>query len=203
MRKLSVCTLALFLGFASIGHAATVTKVKVKGNSASGGASTVEDACFNASISVQAFDSVTRDGTTTTATKELSVFFFGFDSCQNLSYSGASVVPLTINIANQSTVTLPFDLQVDVTPTDSDTPTAQKRLKGSATITATGDFEKSRQVNITQDDGTRQVVRTKGTTRDASLAVTAKLGGNPLNFVTNEFAEIGTTKNGTIETTQY
>lgn len=202
MRKLSICTLALCLGFASIGYAATVTKSKVKGNSASGGASTVEDPCFNASISVQAFDQVSKDNTSTTVTKEISVFFFGNDSCKSLNYNGFSVVPLTFNIANQSTVTLPFDFTVDVTPFDSDQ-AVHKRFVGSATITATGDFEKSRQVNTTQDDNMRQVVRTKGTTRDATLTVTAKLGGTQLNFTPNEFAEIGTTKSGTIETTQY
>jgi hypothetical protein len=46
MRKLTLCTFALCLGFASITHAApTVTKLKFKGNTASGG----RDLCENLS----------------------------------------------------------------------------------------------------------------------------------------------------------
>jgi hypothetical protein len=204
MRQLSVCTLALCLGFASITHASSVTKLTVKGNTVGGGLSTVEDTCFNGFFNVQASDSVTKDGTSTTATKELMFYFFGSDSCQSLSYSSFVSIPLTVAIANKSTVTFPFNFLVDVTPFDGDVPTAQKRLVGSVTITATGDFQKSRQTDITQNETTRQVVRTKGTTRDASIKVTAKLDNAALNFVTDGgSADIGTTKNGTIEIIRY
>lgn len=204
MWKLSVCTLALCLSVASITQASSVTKLTFKGNTAGGGLSTADDPCFSGFFSIQASDSVTKDGTTTTQTKELYVSFFGSDSCRAVFYSGSVVVPLTVNLANQSTVTLPFDLMVDVTPFDAETPSAQRRLKGSATIVATGDFQKSRQVDITQNEVSRQVVRSKGNSRDANITVTAKLAGNPLAFNADSgSAELGTTKNGTIETTHY
>lgn len=204
MRKLSVCTLALCLGFASITHASSVTKFQVKGNTAGGGLSTVEDSCFNGFFNVQASDSVTKDGTTTAETKELMFFFFGSDNCQFLSYSSFVSIPLTVSIANKSTLTFPFDFLVDVTPFDAEMPTAQKRLVGSVTITATGDFQKSRQTDITQNETTRQVVRTKGTTRDASIKVTATLDNAALNFASDGgSADIGTTKNGTVEIIRY
>jgi hypothetical protein len=204
MRKLSLCTLTLCLGFASITHASSVTKLKIKGNSAGGGTSTPEDPCFNGFFSVQASEQVTKDGTTNAETKELMLFFFGSDNCQSLSYSSFVTLPLTIPIANRSTVTIPFDFLVDVTPFDSEVST-QTRLVGSATITATGDFVKTRQTNITQNETTRQVVRSKGNSREASITVAARLDGAQLNFVPGEAgsAEIGTTKNGTIEVTRY
>lgn len=203
MRKLSLCTLALCLGFAATSHAATVTKLKIKGATASGGTSTVEDPCFNAYLSVGAFEQVTKDGTTNTKTNELSLYFFGTDNCQSLSYYSSVTVPLTFPIANQSTVTLPFDVQVEITPFDSDVYTSRKRLVGTATITATGDFVKTRESNIVQNEVSRQVTRSKGNSREANITVSAKLGGTQLNFVPGESAEIGTTKNGTIETTHY
>ena len=204
MRKLWVCTLALCLGFASITHASSVTKLTFKGNTASGGIGTVDDSCFNAWFSIQASDQVTKDGTTTTNTKELMLSFFASDSCQSVYYNSFVTVPLTVAIANQSAVTLPFDFLVDVIPFDSEVATAQKRVVGSVTITANADFQKSRQVDITQNETTRQVVRSKGTTRDASITATAQLDGVQLNFApATGSAEIGTTKNGTIEVTRY
>lgn len=201
MRKLSLCTLALCLGFASITHASSVTKIKIKGNTAGGGTSTPEGPCFNGFFSVQASEQVTRDSTGNSETKELLFFFFGSDSCQSLSYSSFVTVPLTFSIANQSTVSIPFDFQVDVTPFDSEIST-QKRLVGTATITATGDFVKTRQSNIIQNETTRQIVRSKGNSREASITVSASLDGAQLNFEAGS-AEIGTTKNGTIEVTRY
>ncbi len=205
MRKLSFGTLALCLGFASISHASTVTKLKIKGNTAGGGVSTVEDPCFNGFLSIQASEQVTKDGSSNDETKELILNFFGNDSCQSLSYSSFVTVPLTIPIANRSTVTLPFDIQVDITPYDSEVSTQQKRLVGTATISATGDFVKTRQTNIVQNEATRQVVRSKGNSRQASITVSAQFGGAPLAFVPGEAgsAEIGTTKNGTIEVTRF
>jgi hypothetical protein len=204
MRKLSFCTLALCLGFASTTHASSFTRLVIKGNTASGGISTADDPCLSGSLSVEASDSVVKDGTTTTQTKELYVAFFGSDSCKSVFYYGFAVVPLTVNVANQATVTLPFDFMIDETPFDAEVPSAQRRVKGSATITATGDFQKSRQVDITQNEMSRQVVRTKGSTRDATIVVNAKLAGNQLSFNADSgYAELGTTKNGTIEITRY
>lgn len=204
MRKLSICTLAICLGFASSTHASSVTKVTFKGNTASGSIGLADDPCFSGTIGFEASDSVLRDGTNTTQTKELYAYFYGSDSCRAVFYYGFATVPLTINIANQSTVTLPFDFMVDVTPFDGDMPTAQRRVKGTATLTATGDFQKSRQVDITQNEVSRQVVRSKGNTRDANITVNAKFAGNQLSFNADSgYAELGTTRNGTRETTVY
>lgn len=204
MRKLSICTLALCLGFASITHASSVTKVKVKGNSAGGGTSTVEDPCFYFSFSFNAFDQVTKDGTNTPATKELSFSVFGFDNCTEEYYTANVTVPLTIPIANQSSLSLPFDFLVDVYPSDSEELLEQRRLVGNVTITATGDFQKSRQTNITQTATTRQVVRTKSNARQADVTATATFDGVPVNFDPDAGGgEIGTTSNGTIEITRY
>lgn len=202
MRKLSVCTLALCLGFASITHADTVTKIKFKGNTAGGFASTGDDPCFYASVSASAADQVTRDSTGATETKEIFVDFFGFDNCKSLSYSGFAVLPLTSSIANQSQVAIPFDLMVDVYELDSDVPFEQQHVVGTATINATGNSSKSRQADITQDETMRTVTRSKGTTREASMDVTARLDDVQIAFVQG-FGEIGSTKSGTLEVTRF
>ena len=204
MRKLWVCTLALCLGFASIGHASSVTKFQFKGNTVGGGISTVEDACTYLYFNVYASDSVIKEGAATTTTKELTFYIFGFDNCQSVNYSSFVALPLTVSLPNQSSVTFPFDFLVDVTPFDSYDVTAQKRMVGSVTLTATGDSQKSRQDDITQSETTRQVVRSRGTTRDATITATAKLDGVQLNFSAETGSgEMGTTRTGTMEITRY
>jgi hypothetical protein len=202
MQKLSLCTVALCLGFASITHAdPVVTKYKMKGNSASGGLFTPDDPCFTGLLSVAASEEMTKDATGTTSSKTLLISFTGFDNCQSLSLQSFVSVPLTVAIANQSTVTLPFDVVVDYENIDTGA-TFQKRLVGSATITATDDFEKSKRTQITENEGTRQVVRTKGTTRESTITATATLDGATLTFVPST-GEIGNVKNGSVEITRY
>lgn len=204
MRKLWVCTLTLCLGFASTSHASSVSKFQFSGNTAGGGIGTVDAECFNAYFFVQASDSVIKEGSSTTVTKELLFNFFAVDNCLALSYSSFAVVPLTTSLLNKSTVTFPFDILVDVTPFDSYDVTGQKRLVGTVTITATGELQKSRQDDITQSEASRQVVRSKGTTRDASITATAKFDGVQVNFAADSgSAEMGTTKTGSMEITRY
>lgn len=204
MRKLWVCTLAFCLGFASISHASSVTKFSFKGNTVGGGISSVDDACTYLYFNVYAADQVIKEGAASTETKELTFYVFGFDNCQSVSYSSFVALPLTVSLANTSSVTFPFDFLVDVTPFDSYDVTAQKRLVGTVTLTATGDFQKSRQDDITQSETTRQVVRSKGTTRDATIKATAQFDGVQLNFSAETgSAEMGTTRSGTMEITRY
>jgi hypothetical protein len=202
MRKLSFCTFALCLGFASITHAdPTVTKIKFKGNSVLGTALSGDDGCFSASFGVRASDEVNKDGTGTTTTKTLDIGYGGRDLCNFLSFGGNSVTTLTIPIANQTTVTFPFDILIDYANTETNE-RFQKHLTGSVTISATGDFEKSRRTEISQNQTMRTVTRSKGNTREATLSITAKLDGVPQSLPITE-AAIGAVKNGTIEITRY
>jgi hypothetical protein len=201
MWKLWVSTLALCVGVASITHASSVTRYKVKGNTAGGGIATVEDPCFNASLSVSGFEGVTRDGSTTAETKELNVNFFGSDNCQSLGYSAFAFLPLTVPVTG-STVTFTFDVMVDVYSLETYETVGQKRLVGSATVSTNGNGNpvKSRWTTVTQTETTRQTVRLKGMTRDASFAATATLDDVPLNFdPATESANVGTNAFGTIE----
>ncbi len=202
MRKLSIGTFALVLGLASVTHAApTVTKVKFKGNTVSGSAASGDDGCFSAFFGITASDEVNKDDTGTTTTKTLSIGYGGRDLCNFLSFGGNSFTTLTIPIANQSSVTFPFDIVVNFANTETDE-RFEKHLVGTVTITASGDFEKSRRTEISQSQLMRTVTRSKGNTREATLTLDAKLDGVPQSLPITE-AEIGTVKNGTIETTRY
>ena len=77
----------------------------------------------------------------------------------------------------------------------------QKRVTGSVTITATGDFEKSRRTEINQNQEQRTVTRSRGTTKEATLTLDLKVDGVPQSMPIQN-GEIGTTKNGNIEITQ-
>jgi hypothetical protein len=202
MRKLSFCTFALCLGVASITHAApTVTKVRFTGNTVSGSAASGDNGCFSASLGVTASDEVSKDGTGTTTSKKLNIGYGGFDRCEFLSFGGNITTTLTVPIANQTSVTFPFDILVNYANTETNE-RFEKHLIGTVTITASGDFEKSRRTEISQNQTMRTVTRSKGNTREATLSVSAKLDGVPQSLPITE-GEIGTVRNGTIEITRY
>lgn len=202
MRKLSFCTFALCLGFASVTHAdPTVTKYKFKGNTAGGSAWTGDDGCFSASMGVHASDDITKDGSGSTTSQLVEIGYGGRDLCNHLSFGGAKTIPLTIPIANVSTVTFSFDIVIDYANTETDE-RFQRHLTGTATITATGEFEKSRTSQIVQSQEVRTVTRSKGTTREASFVVDVKLDGVPQTFAITS-GEIGTTKSGSMEITRF
>lgn len=202
MRKLSFCTFALCLGLTSMTQAEpTVSKVKFKGNTVSGSAASGDDGCFSASFGLTASDEVNKDGTGTTTTKTLSIGYGGRDLCNSLSFGGNQTTTLTVPIANQSSVTFPFDVLVSFANTETNE-RFEKHLTGTVTITATGDFEKSRRTEISQNQMMRTVTRSKGNTREATLSISAALDGVPVSLPITE-AELGTVKNGTIEITRY
>lgn len=202
MRKLSLCTLALCLGFASITHAEpTVTKFKFKGNTVGANGASGDDGCFSAFFGLTASDDMTKDETGATSTRTLDVGYGGRDLCEKLSFGGRQITQLTIPIAGVTTVTIPFDFVVDYVNTDT-SERFQKRLTGSVTITATGDFEKSRRTEISDTQQQRTVTRSKGNTREASVVLNAQLDGVTQSFPITS-GEIGTAKRGTIEITRY
>ena len=201
MRKFSLCTIMLSLGLvASSSSAATsVTRYKMKGNSASGLA-TQSDDCINAGLFVSASDETTKDGTGTTSSRSAFVSYGGSDACNSLSFGGTLQLPLTVSLATPS-VTLSFDIPVDYVNTDTDEQST-RHLVGSVTFVATGDFEKSRDTNITQTENMRVVSRSKGNTRDADMTVNAKLDGVVVTFQPST-GSLGTTKQGNVEITRY
>lgn len=202
MRMLSLCTLALCLGFASLTHAQpTVTKYKFKGNTVSASGASGDDGCYSAFFGLTASDDLTKDETGATSTKTLDIGFGGRDLCEKLSFGGRQVTTLTIPIANVATVTFPFDFLVDYVNTDTGE-RFQKRITGSVTVTATGDFERSRRTEISDTQQQRTVTRSRGTTREASVVLDLKVDGVPqATPITN--GELGTARRGTIEITRY
>lgn len=202
MHKLSLCTFALCLGFASITHAqATVTKTKFKGSTVIASALSGDDPCITAGFGLSASDQVSKDANGTTTTKELDIGYSGSDACNMLSFGGDATLPLTVPIAGVTTITFPFDITISYLNSDTGE-RFTKRLTGSITITANGDFEKSRRTDISQTEVLRTVTRSKGNTREATVTITAKLDGVPQSLPITE-GEIGTVKNGTREVTRF
>jgi hypothetical protein len=202
MRKLWLCTMALCLGLVSSTNAATsVTKFKVKGNTVSGLAEQGDpDTCFFAGLSVTASDETTKDGTGSTTARTLVINYTGRDFCNLLSFGGFSTNPLTVPITG-NTVTFPFDLTVNYVNTDTGA-SSQRRLVGTVTFTASGDFDKSRETTITQNESMRVIARTKGNARDANITVSATLDGVTQAFDPST-GVMGNMKSGTVEITRY
>jgi hypothetical protein len=199
---LSFCTLALCLGFASLTHAQpTVTKYRFKGNTVHASAATGDDGCFSGFFSLHASDDITKDESGSVSNKTLEVGYFGRDLCQKLSFGGGVTTPLTIPIAGISTVTFPFDFLVNYVNTDTGE-RFQRRITGSVTITATGDFEKSRRTEISDTQQQRTVTRSKGNSREANLNLALQVEGVSQAMPITS-GEIGTAKRGTIEVTRY
>jgi len=202
MRKLSPCMFALCLGFASLTHAqATTTKTKFKGNTAHASAASGDDGCFSAFWGVTASDEVTKDSTGKTVTKTVQIGYGGRDVCEHLSFGGVQNKELTIAIGAQTSVSFDFDFLVNYANTETDE-RFTRRLTGTVTITANGDFERSQRTEIIQSQQQRTVTRYKGNTREADVTLSVLLDGVPqtLPIVSGE---LGTVKNGTIETTSY
>lgn len=202
MRKLSLCTFALCLGFASITQAQpVVTKTKFKGATVEGTALSGDDGCFSAGFGLTASEQVNKDASGTTTVKTLEIGYGGRDLCNFLSFGGNTTVELTVPITNVSTVTFPFDFNVQYVNTETNE-RFEKRLTGSITITASGDFEKSRRTEVSQTQTSRTVRRSKGNTREATVTINASLDGVPQSLPITD-GEIGTVKNGTLEITYY
>jgi hypothetical protein len=202
MRMLSFCTLALCLGFASLTHAQpTVTKYKFKGNTVHASAASGDNGCFSGFFGLTATDDITKDGSGQSATKTLEVGYFGRDLCEKLSFGGGSTTTLTVPIAGISTISFPFDFDVNYVNTDTGE-RFTRHVSGSVTITATGDFEKSRRTEISDTQVQRTVTRSKGNTREANISLDLKLDGVPQSMPIQS-GELGTSKKGTIEITRY
>ena len=201
MHKFSLCTIALGLGLvaSSTSAATSVTRYRMKGNSASGLATQSTD-CLSGGLFVSASDETTRDGTGTTSSRTAFFSYGGSDVCNSLSFGGSLQAPLTVSLTTP-TVTLPFDIPVDFVNTDTDDHFT-RHLVGSVTFVATGDFERSRDANITQTANMRVVSKSKGNTRDADITVNATLDGVATAFQPST-GSLGTTRLGTVEITRF
>jgi hypothetical protein len=202
MRKLSLCMFALCLGFASLTQAqSTVTKTRFKGNTAHASAASGDDGCFSAFFGVTASDEVTKDSTGKTVTKTVEIGYGGRDLCEHLSFGGRQDKELTVAIGDQTSVTFDFDFLVNYANTETNE-RFTRRLTGTVTITANGDFERSQRTEIIQSQEQRTVTRYKGNTREATVTVNVLLDGVPQSLPITS-GELGTVKSGTIETTRY
>lgn len=201
MLKFSLCTLALCLGFASVTHAQTVTKYKFKGNTVHASAATGDNGCFSGFFGLTASDDITKDETGATSTKTLEVGYFGRDLCEKLSFGGGVTVPLTVPIAGINTITFPFDFDVNYVNTDTGE-RFTRRITGSVTVTATGDFERSRRTEISDTQQQRVVTRYKGSTREATVNLTIAVDGTSQTMPITS-GELGTVRRGTREVTRF
>lgn len=201
MRKVSLCAcvIALCFGLVSEASAASRTRYRLKGQSAFAVAERHDD-CIDASFSISASDETTKDGSDTTVTRSAFVGFGGRDLCNFLSFGNGVMVPLEVPLSTSS-VTLPFDFMIDYANTETNE-RFQRRLVGSVTIVANGDFEKTRETIILENDNTRTVTRSKGNAREATATVTATLDGVPFAFEPGT-GTLGTINVGTVEVVRY
>jgi hypothetical protein len=104
-----------------------------------------------------------------------------------------------MSIGNQTSLTFPFDFIVSYANTETNE-RFEKRMTGTVTITATGDVERSQTTEVLQNQQQRTSKRSKGSTRDATVTLDAKLDGVPQSLPITS-GEIGTVTNGDITIT--
>lgn len=202
MRNVSVgCALfALGLGVTLPASAAapSVTKIRYQGQSAYAAAEH-HDGCIDASFSISASEETFRDANGTSTQSSAFVGFGGRDLCNFLSFGGGMLIPLTVEL-NNNAVTIPFDFLIDYANTETDE-RSQRRLVGTVTIVANGDFEKVRENTTVVNNGVKTVTKQRGNTREADATVNATLDDVPFTFDAGT-GSLGIIRNGTLEFTR-
>jgi hypothetical protein len=208
MQKLTAgfAALCVGLGLSSTAHAVpTNTRYVQKGTTAEASVDLDDPSgCIRGTLYVSAAEDTYKDQTGSSHSRSVFVNFVGEDLCKGLVTNlDTNPLPLTTKI-DTSTFSYTFNLNVPFIKADAEDPVPlYRRLTGTLTITASGDFDKSHETNISISKTERVIVRSKRNTRDADAVVTnAKLANVNTNFLAGT-GSIGETKSATVDITRY